>query len=199
MTINSIIQNTSSEAKEAAFMMTQYERFGTVGRDEYIKYYIDEILDIDISMLSDYNEYLSEDSRYDDEIMTWDDLEDYLSGLKPLEVFRLASFSQYSFNDNYFRFNGYGNLVGMEEYQVTKRMKDDRDFLTWYVENRCDLDENEIEEAVNYCNVVYLHRDPADYYTDYTDDTDTEQPLTVTACNAIPKAAHTATTPKGAR
>lgn len=135
-----------------ALMLTQYERFGSVGRDEYIENYINEELTVDISMLSNYNEFLYENKRYDDEFMTWDELEEYLTGMAPLEIFKLAHNSDFTWNDDYFSFNGYGNIVGYDEYEVVKKMDDDNEFKCWYVENYVDLDEEEIEETVNEAN-----------------------------------------------
>ena len=135
-----------------ALMLTQYERYGSVGRDEYIENYINEELTVDISMLSYYNEFLCENKRYDDEFMTWDELEEYLTGMAPLEIFKLAHNSDFTWNDDYFNFNGYGNIRGYEEYDVVKVMDDDDEFKRWYVENYVDLDEEEIEETVNEAN-----------------------------------------------
>ena len=143
---------TVNNINRAALMLTQYERYGSVGRDEYIENYINEELKIDISMLSNYNEFLYENKRYDDEFMTWDELEEYLTGMAPLEIFKLAHNSDFTWNDDYFSFNGYGNIVGYDEYQVVKKMDDDDEFKRWYVENYVDLDEEEIEETVNEAN-----------------------------------------------
>lgn len=136
----------------AGYMMTQYEKYGEVGRDEYIQYYIDEELTVDAGMICYYNEYLRENNYYDDEFMTWDGLEDYLRDMEPLDIFKLAVNADFNWNQDYFNFNGYGNLRGYEEYEVVKHIEEDRDFLEWYVENYCDLDEDEIEEAIEEAN-----------------------------------------------
>lgn len=138
--------------KNVGMMLTQYERFGSVGMDEYIQYYIDEELEINISMLSEYNEYLRENKYYDDEFMNWDELEEYLQGLEPLEIFKAGIRADFNWNHDYFNFNGYGNIRGYEEYEVVKTMKYNEDFLRWYVENYCDLDYEEAEEAIEEAN-----------------------------------------------
>ena len=138
--------------KNVALLMTQYEKYGTVGRDEYIQYYIDEELTVDADMIASYNEYLIENSYYDDVFMTWDELEDYLKDMPPLDIFKLSHNSDFTWDDDYFNFNGYGNLRGYEEYEVVKKIEDDRDFLTWYVENNIDLDDDEIDQAIEDAN-----------------------------------------------
>lgn len=138
--------------KNVGLMLTQYERFGSIGMDEYIQYYIDEELEVDAGMICYYNEYLRENNYYDDEYMNWDELEEYLEGMKPLEVFKLAVNSDFNWNCDYFNFNGYGNLRGFEEYEVVKKMEDDKDFLKWYVENYIDIDEDEAIEAIEEAN-----------------------------------------------
>lgn len=138
--------------KNVGMMLTQYERFGNVGMDEYIQYYIDEELEVDISMLNDYNEYLSKNRYYDDEFMTWDDLEDYLRDMNPLDIFKLGVNSDFNWNQDYFNFNGYGNLRGFEEYEVVKKMEDDKDFLKWYIEKNELIDKEEAEEAIKEAN-----------------------------------------------
>ena len=138
--------------KNVGMMLTQYERYGSVGMDEYIQYYIDEELEVDAGMICYYNEYLRNNKYYDDEYMNWDELEEYLEGMKPLEVFKLAVNSDFNWNCDYFNFNGYGNLIGFEEYEVVKKMEDDKDFLKWYIENYIDIDEDEANKAIEEAN-----------------------------------------------
>lgn len=45
--------------KNIGLMLTQYEKYGTVGTDEYLQYFIDEELELDESDIGAYNEYLS--------------------------------------------------------------------------------------------------------------------------------------------
>lgn len=146
------MENISAEARELGYLATQYEKYGSVDEEEIIEAYIDEKVEVNISMLGDYNNYLANDNRYDDEIMDWDELEDYLRDMPPLDAFKLAHNSDFTWNDNYFTWNGYGNLVGMEEYAVIDKIKEDRDFLKWYVTENELIDDDTMKEAINYCN-----------------------------------------------
>ena len=73
--------------QNVGMMLTQYESFGSVGMDEYIQYYIDEELEVDAGMICYYNEYLRNNQYYDDEYMNWDELEEYLEGMKKNRYF----------------------------------------------------------------------------------------------------------------
>ena len=141
---------TVNNINRTALMLTQYERYGTVGRDEYIENYINEELTVDISMLSEYNEYLT--NKGYEPYFTFDDLEDDLQYMEPSEAFRLGKFSNFTYADDYLQYNEYGNIDGFSEYSVIEEMKNDKDFLRWYVENYVDLDEEEIEKTVNEAN-----------------------------------------------
>ena len=136
--------------KDVGMMLTQYERFGSVGMDEYIQYYIDEELEVDISMLGEYNEYLMNKSY--ETFFTFEELEEDLQYMKPDEAFRLGKFSDFTYADDYLQYDGYGNLRGFEEYEVVNKMKEDKDFLKWYVENYIDIDEDEANEAIEEAN-----------------------------------------------
>ena len=136
-----------------AYLMTQYCNYGKAGKNEYIKYYIDEELQLDINNLSEYNEYL-ESNGYE-EYFSFNDIDSYLDGMEPFEIFRLATFSNVSFLDDYLKFNGYGNLDSFSEYQIVEEMNHDEDFKIWYYENYIDpADQTEIDEAITDCNVL---------------------------------------------
>ena len=132
-----------------ALMITQYERYGTVGRDEYIENFIHEELSVDISMLSDYNEYLLNNNNGDDYI--YDDLETMLSGFSTMEIVRATHFGNFNYSDDYYVFNGYGNIDSMTDYEVIKKMENDTDFLKWYIEENdlinWDDADKDIEDA----------------------------------------------------
>jgi hypothetical protein len=136
--------------KNVGMMLTQYERYGSVGMDEYIQYYIDEELEIDISMLGEYNEYLR--NRCYETFFTFEELEEDLQYMKPDEAFRLGKFSSFTYADDYLQYDGYGNIKGFSEYEVLEGMEKDKDFLKWYVENYIDIDEDEANEAIEEAN-----------------------------------------------
>lgn len=133
-----------------ALLITQYEKFGTVGHDEYIENFIHEELNISIDMLSDYNEYLLENNDADNYI--YDDLEEMLQGMSTMEVVRCTYFGKFNYCDDYYMFNGYGNVDSMTDTEVERLMKNDTDFLKWYIEKYDLIDWDEAEQDIEEAN-----------------------------------------------
>ena len=136
--------------KKTALLLTQYERFGIIGNEEYIENYINEELEIDADMISDYNKYLIENGYNTYE----SDLEILLYGREPLEVARMTFYGDFRFADDYHKFNGYGNIDSFSERQVINEMKENRDFLTWYIEKNdlIDFESDEVQNAIEEAN-----------------------------------------------
>nr|DAO46217.1 MAG TPA: hypothetical protein [Bacteriophage sp.] len=137
-----------TDLKNLGLMATQYEKFGEITETEIIEAYIDEELEIDIDLLADYNEYLNENG-YE---TYFADLDEVLAGYRPLEIIQKTYFGKFSYADDYFKFNGYANIDSFSEYQVVEEMKSDREFLRWYIEENCLIDEDEMQEAIEYGN-----------------------------------------------
>lgn len=135
-------------ANELGYMATQYERFGNITESEVIDAFIDESLDVDIDMLSDYNEYLSENGF--ETYFDMEELDEMLSGLSPLEIIQKTYFGNFNYSDEYCQFNGYENIDSFSEYQVVEKMKKDRDFLRWYVEENELISDEEMSKAIEY-------------------------------------------------
>ena len=60
-------------------------------------------------------------------LSVWENDDDFFSTLfsgNPMEVARAVSFGDYNYNDEYIAFDGNGNLVSYNEYQVRKLLKD---------------------------------------------------------------------------
>jgi hypothetical protein len=134
-----------------ALMITQYERFGTVGRDEYLENFIHEELEIDCDdMLSSYNEWLLNEHRGDDYIYT--DLEEMLHGYSTTDIVRIIAFGKYNALDNYYRFDGYGNMESLTDTEIEDEMKDNTAFLEWYIEENDLIDWEEAEQDIADAN-----------------------------------------------
>lgn len=136
--------------KNTALLLTQYEKYGIIGKDEYIENYINEELDVDAYMIDDYNEYLIANCYEPFE----NDLEMMLYGREPLEIARMTFYGDFRFAEDYHRFNGYGNIDSFSEGQVVNRMKENRDFLKWYIEENdlIDFEDPEVIEVIEAAN-----------------------------------------------
>lgn len=89
----------------------------------------------DDEKISLWNEYCSE-NNFDDTIHCFEDdfFETFFSGSEPMELFRLGCFSQISWSDNYIKFNGYGNLESMNDYEAVNSI-DEAVLVEWLIEN----------------------------------------------------------------
>ena len=72
-----------------------------------IEYLEDNSLDVE-----DVNDmiYLWNDCCQEGYIMDWDMVEEDLDNMSGFDAFRLGKFSSVNWSDDYFRYNGYGNL-----------------------------------------------------------------------------------------
>lgn len=89
----------------------------------------------DHEKISLWNEYCSENCS-DDQIFEFDDdfFETFFSGKTPMDMFRLGCFSSVSWSDEYIKFNGYGNLESMNEYEAVNSI-DEAVLIEWLIEN----------------------------------------------------------------
>ena len=134
---------------ETAYQLTAYERFGTVGADELREMQIDQ-LEINEEVIAKYISYQAENGY--DYIVT--DIADLLEGTDPVEAARMIFFGDVkNWNDDYFRPNRYGNIESLSEWQLIEEIKNDRDFLTWYIDHRELTDVDELaDDIITECN-----------------------------------------------
>ena len=101
--------------------------------------------------LSIFDTYCLEHGDPDDQIHSFDEefFETYFSN--PMDAARATFFGEIdSWSDEYIRFNGYGNLESMNEYEVSEKIDDYIDEIfdnpdTWelYIDNNDDDEDNE--------------------------------------------------------
>lgn len=133
-----------------ALLLTAYEKYGTVGMDDFIECFIDEDVEVDESLIGAYNEYLS-NNGYEE---YWDDLDEMLEGMTPTEVARATFYGNFRYCAEYHQFNGYANIDSFDAYEVVKEMENDSNFLRWYVEENDLIDEDEAQEIINEANAL---------------------------------------------
>ena len=143
--VNSI---TVMSTEDLALLLTAYERFGSVCKSDLIECIADE-LEITDDMICDYNEYLS--NHYPDNYV-YSDLDEMLEGYDPVTAAKMIYFGNVkNWCDDYFRFNGYGNIESLSAYELKKEIAADTDFLENYVREYIldDLNIDEILAAAN--------------------------------------------------
>lgn len=67
-------------------------------------------LDDDSDVVRLHNDACEELNYDDSRIYDWTLIEDYIENMKPMDAFQLGKNSDFSWSDDYFRFDGYGNL-----------------------------------------------------------------------------------------
>jgi hypothetical protein len=69
---------------------------------------------------------------------------------QPMEAVRAAQYGEYNYTDDYVRFNGYGNLESLSEYDLEKEMEDSIDeIVDLLIEEQHNLSlSDELEELL---------------------------------------------------
>jgi hypothetical protein len=91
-----------------------------------LKHIIEAIHEMDSSELIDLNNIYCQENNIEGEVWHNDEefFEVFFSNTKPLDLLRSAHCGEYTPNDNYVKFNGYGNLESFDYFEV----KDLEDF-----------------------------------------------------------------------
>ena len=95
-------------------------------REEKIREYLldneDTLIDV-VGELNSYNGCL-------DYLDFWENDEEFFNTYfnnNPMEAVRATYYGNYNYNDDYVRFNGYGNLESFDEYAKNEEIKDNID------------------------------------------------------------------------
>ena len=101
-------------------------------REEKIEDYLDEMSDTDFNELAE--EYMQE--NYSDDVwMNMEDFDSFMEGKTPSDIARdlQSSGDDFNIDDEYFRFDGYGNPVSTNEicYRDDVNMND---FVNWLMD-----------------------------------------------------------------
>lgn len=93
-----------------------------------------------------YNEYLESVGYDDDRLYDMGDLDEILSGQSPSEIANLIYYGEFNPNDNYFKFNGYGNL---ESLDYVDDGADFNEIAKYCVDNDEDFGESDIRDILD--------------------------------------------------
>lgn len=161
-TLNKQIKDGTLEATidgeqiwDYAFLLTQYDKYGAVGKDELEELMVREYFDDNEVSLSDWNEYCSE-NKYFGMIVDYLD-EEYFKMMyynDPFKAIQDVFNGEVNLSDKYIRCD---DVWGLESLNDFRDLFDD-DFRKWFIErDECDMDEiNEIKEnkeaIINVCN-----------------------------------------------
>ena len=105
-----------------------------------------QLQDLDVNELMQIVDEMNSWDGYDESLQFYDmdTINEFYSGVEPLEVLTRAHFGDFSPMDDYFNFNGYGNLVSYTKYDVMDEIEDMRDTIiedaiTYHEDGNIDL------------------------------------------------------------
>ena len=90
-----------------------------------------------------HNEYCQKTKSYDYEIYPMDMFDELMHGLDPYTIACRVAYGEFNGSDEYFRFNGYGNIQTIHKWDID-RYVDYVDIARYIVENDDDFDINGI-------------------------------------------------------
>lgn len=116
---------------ESCFKINEYDNIDNlIEKASLVEEFTDE-LDMLEYILDNYS-----DREYYN-LLVFEDLDDMLQGYDPSTVARMVYFGNIQFwNDDYFRFNGYGNIESLSQYQYEQELLDlENELLEIYFES----------------------------------------------------------------
>lgn len=134
-----------------------YNYFGReVTEEDYIEYYAKAEYDfydtLDDNLLGAYEEYFVYRCGGNPLYTNFNKL---LEGYLPEEVVRAIDFDYFDINADYFRMHHLFDTVEcLYEEDIIEEMKDDIDFLIWFLDTYKDYDEEEMLEVIEEANQI---------------------------------------------
>lgn len=146
-----VLELLSMSAKDVGYQLTAYEKYGSVGIDELKEFVLDEVKNEEIDVY-EYDNWLYESEYGGGDYVIYDNDEDFFNTYfsTPLEAVRASFYGDYNYNDNYVRFNGYGNLDSSNYADDLMDLKEE--YWEAYIEENIDWEDEEIQEVLNICN-----------------------------------------------
>ena len=93
-----------------------------------------------------HNTYCDAANCMDDCIYTMDEMEEILDGVGKWELVRMVQFGDFDCTKDFWGFNGYGNLVSYNAWEVPVYAEDIADFILWKEDS---LGNDEIQEILD--------------------------------------------------
>lgn len=134
-----------------AYQMTAYEN-GYIDYKQGLK----DLLEIEFSIY-EYNDYLIEKGY--EIYLDFDEntFNDYFSS--PWEAMRSCHFGEVNFNDDYFTFNGYGNIETKSEDDIIDEANNDNDFVEEMMKKQYeDLFEDDFKDDIIKLTLHLVHQ-----------------------------------------
>ena len=108
-------------------------------REQAIKSYVEQLSG---SELADLLQHMaSYDGSFEDTIYyDMDEFDEFMTNYTPTEIARMIYFGEFNPNDDYFRFDGYGNLESLDWQEISAEAEDLVDDIFDHLVNNYDGD-----------------------------------------------------------
>ncbi len=97
-----------------------------------------------------HNEYCDAVNACDDRIYLMDEFDEIMSGVEPWEIARSVFFGSFNPTYDYFKFNGYGNLQSIYEYEIKDYIDLDA-IIDYIIDNNDSLYNDDVQEILDEC------------------------------------------------
>lgn len=106
--------------------------------------------DMDMSELVPiWNQYCEAVNYMDDMVESMDCFDELMSGKEPHEIAEMICYGEFNYGDDWFAFNGYGNLISFDYARDKKSPIDTRAVAEYAVEQDYDLGSADIRELLD--------------------------------------------------
>lgn len=96
-----------------------------------------------------YQDCASYDGSFDD-IYNMDDIDDLLVGLEPSRILSMGKYGNFNPHDDYFMFNGYGNLESMSEYDLEDHIGYHKDDIIEHALELHEANDIDVTDSINF-------------------------------------------------
>ena len=96
-----------------------------------------------------WNQYCEAVNYMDDMVEAMDSFDELMSGKKPHEIAQLITYGDFNYGDDWFAFNGYGNLISFDYAGDKKSPIDTKAVAEYAVEQDDDLGSADIRELLD--------------------------------------------------
>ena len=139
-----------------AFQLTAYEKNSCITDTDLYMYLATECEPVTVEQMNAYNEL---NNDYDSWIYSIDELKEVLHDESPITIAKMVQYGDFNINDDYFSFNGYGNLVSFNHYTFMSETENGNDIKAALIENNrleyfTDTDQETIETALEYKDLI---------------------------------------------
>ena len=136
---------------EAGYQLTAYENAGAF---DFEKFKVNQWMENYVLEVRDYHEYAREE-LYDD---FYENIDEELNDAfgSPAGAIKAATYGTYNYHDDYFKFDGYGNLQSFNEYELEDIYGDKEEVIKYCIDHMSYAETDFLEEHEELIKAVAI-------------------------------------------